>query len=403
MATYKALPPAEAVGTVDVSGAFQRPSSVSPHSCPLGPPERTMTDDGRGRRAFLRLLGAAALGTAAGCAVPTGSQSAGGDGPAGSRPTATPRAPNPYARVYRETVDSVVLVLTPGPEGPQGSGFVLDDAGRVLTNQHVVGDADAVDVRFADGTWAAAEVLGTDAYTDLAVLDPAERPAAARPLPLVEDSPAIGTEVVAIGSPFGLEESLTTGVVSGVDRSISTRGGFTIPDAVQTDAAVNPGNSGGPLVTLDGEVVGVIRSGGGDNIGFAVSAALVRRVAPVLARRGRYRHAWVGVGILDVTPTVAEANGLDRVAGVYVARVVEGGPADGVLRGSDGEATVDGATVPVGGDVIVSMGGEPVPTSGALGRYLALETRPGETVAVGVLRDGAETTVDLTLGARPSA
>ena len=361
-----------------------------------------MTDEGRGRRAFLGRLGAAATAVLAGCAAPAGSRSLPTPGPARERtPTATERARTAYTRVYRETVDSVVLVQSPGLAGTQGSGFVFDDAGRVLTNQHVVAEADDLDLRYADGTWSRATVRGTDVYSDLAVLEPADRPAGVRPLPLVERPPPIGTEVVAIGSPFGLEESLTTGVVSGVHRTISTRGGFTIPDAVQTDAAVNPGNSGGPLVTLDGRVVGVIRSGGGENIGFAVSAALVRRVAPALATRGRYRHAYVGVRILDVTPTVAEANDLDAVRGVYVDGVVEGGPAEGVLRGSDGEATVEGVTVPTGGDVIVAMGGEPVPTSGALGRFLALETRPGDTVSVRVVRDGAETTVDLALGARP--
>jgi S1-C subfamily serine protease len=354
-----------------------------------------MTEPRPTRRSLLRGLGTAVLGGAAGCTAPVGSQAARTAG-------GTPTARSPYTRVYREAVDSVVLVRVTGPApGSQGSGFVFDEAGHVLTNQHVVARAERIDLRYADGGWRSATVVGTDGYSDLAVLAVEDGPDR-RALPFVDVPPAIGTEVVAIGSPFGLERSLSVGVVSGVNRAIPTRGGFTIPDAVQTDAALNPGNSGGPLVTLDGDVVGVIRSGGGDNIGFAISAALVQRVAPALVERGRFRHPFLGIGVLDVTPPVADANGLARATGVLVTDVLDGGPADGVLRGSDTEATVDDVAVPVGGDVIRALNGEPTPTAGSLGRFLALETRPGQTVAVRVLRDGEETTVDVTLGARPA-
>lgn len=354
---------------------------------------RLMGDRSPTRRAFLGSL-SAALGAAAGCAAPVGSQATPADAE-----TANP-GESPYTAVYRETVGSVVLVQVAGPLGGQGSGFVFDDAGHVLTNQHVVAGAERVDLRYADGTWRTATVLGTDVYSDLAVLsvDDGRTPEA---LPFVEAPPAIGTEVVAIGSPFGLEGSLTTGVVSGVHRSISTAGGFTISDAVQTDAAVNPGNSGGPLVTLDGTVVGVIRSGGGENVGFAISAALVERVAPALVDRGRFRHPYLGVGIIDVSPTLAEANDLDRITGVYVDRVLPGGPSDGVLEGSTDTRRVDGVDIPVGGDVILAIDGEPIPTSGALGRYLALQTRPDQTISMEIVSDGEPITVDLTLGARP--
>ncbi len=354
-----------------------------------------MPEPSRTRRAFLGSLGAAALGAAAGCAAPVGSQANAGAG------EATPTAGSPFTEVYRESVGSVVLVQVTGPSrGGQGSGFVFDAAGHVLTNQHVVEGAERVDLRFADGTWREAEVVGTDVYSDLAVLRVQGSPGAP-PLPLADDAPPIGTRVVAIGSPFGLERSLSSGIISGTGRAIPTAAGFTIPDSVQTDAALNPGNSGGPLLTLDGEVVGVIRSGGGDNIGFAISAALVERVAPALAADGEYDHAYMGIAILDVSPAIADAIGLDRAAGVLVTQVVPDGPSDGTLRGSTGTEEVAGVEVPVGGDVIVSMGGEPIPTGGALGRYLALETRPGQTVEVGIVRDGERRTVDLTLGARP--
>lgn len=359
-----------------------------------------MTGSRPTRRGFLGAVGAIALGGAAGCTAPVGSQQT-ERSTSDTPPTETPTGTSPYTQVYRETVDSVVLVQVTGPAlGSQGSGFVFDEDGRVLTNQHVVADAEQIDLRSADGAWHTADVLGTDAYSDLAVLDVAGEPVGP-PLPFVETSPDIGTEVVAIGSPFGLERSLSVGVVSGANRSIPTRGGFTIPDAVQTDAALNPGNSGGPLVTLDGDAVGVIRSGGGDNIGFAVSAALAQRVAPALVERGRYRHPYLGIGVLDVTPPVASVNDLDQATGVLVTEVVEDGPADGVLRGSEDTRAVDGVDVPVGGDVIVALEGAPTRTSGELGRYLALQTSPDQTITVRIRRDGEETTVELTLGARP--
>ncbi|MDZ7701387.1 MAG: trypsin-like peptidase domain-containing protein [Halobacteriales archaeon] len=349
------------------------------------------------RRAFLGSLGAAAIGAVAGCAAPVGSQT--GSTPTEGRPTAT--AGSPFTRVYRDSIGSVVLVQVAGPSfGGQGSGFVFDDAGHVLTNQHVVEGAERIDLRFSDGDWRTATVVGTDVYSDLAVLA-VDGAASAPRLPFAERPPAIGTRVVAIGSPFGLERSLSAGIVSGTGRAIPTAAGFTIPDSIQTDAALNPGNSGGPLLTLDGDVVGVIRSGGGDNIGFAISAALVQRVAPTLAEDGEYDHPYMGVGILDVSPTIADAVGLERVTGVLVTQVVPDGPSDGVLRGSTGTEEVAGIEVPVGGDVILRMGGEPIPTGGALGRHLALETRPGETVPVEIVRDGERRTVDLTLGARP--
>ena len=352
-----------------------------------------MADRQQSRRAFLGAAAATLGAGLSGCSAPVGSQ-------------ATPRPPaargEPYTEVYREAVGSVVLVEVAGPGGrSQGSGFVLDTAGRVITNQHVVAGGARLDLRYSRGGWRTARVLGTDVYSDLAVLAVDDPPGYATPLALVDAVPAIGTEVVVIGSPFGLEKSLSAGIVSGVHRSIPTRGGFTIPDAVQTDAAINPGNSGGPLVTLDGEAVGVIRSGGGENIGFAVSAALVERVAPTLIRTGHYRHPYLGIGILDVSPTVAAANGLERARGVLVVQVLEDGPAAGSLRGSRTTRRVDGVEVPVGGDVIVGVDGTRIPASGALGRHLALETRPGETVSVAVVRDGEETAVDVTLGARP--
>jgi S1-C subfamily serine protease len=354
------------------------------------------------RRRFLAGLGSAATVAAAGCAAPTQ------DGSAASTATAEPAdgtdgTASPYTRVYRDTIPSVVLVRVYTEDGPggQGSGFVFDGR-HLVTNEHVVAGGSEVRVQFREGEWRVADVVGTDVYSDLAVLRVSDVPDHAEPLPFVASEPPVGTRVVALGAPFDLGGSVSAGIVSGQDRGLPSANGFTIADAVQTDAAVNPGNSGGPLVTLDGDVVGVINSGGGDNIGFAISAALTERVVPTLIQRGRYRHSYLGVQLQEVSPLVAEANELDRARGIIIVRAVDGGPADGVLRGSDEQTAINGTAVPVGGDVVVGIGGTAVRTQADLGSYLALETSPGDTVSVTVLRDGTEETVEVTLDARPT-
>ncbi|SEO82838.1 serine protease, S1-C subfamily, contains C-terminal PDZ domain [Halogranum amylolyticum] len=354
------------------------------------------------RRRFLAGLGSVALGASAGCSSPRS-----------RAPTASPTGDDatsqatvgdePYTRAYRSVVASVVLVRVYGTDGRagQGSGFVYDDR-HLVTNEHVVRGSSEVRVRFREGEWAVADVVGTDVYSDLAVLRVPNRPDYATPLSLVESEPPVGTRVVAVGAPFDLGGSVSAGIVSGQDRALPSAAGFTIPDAVQTDAAVNPGNSGGPLVTLDGEVAGIINSGGGDNIGFAISAALARRVVPALVEDGRYDHPFVGVQLQEVSPLVAEANDLGRARGVVVVRVIPDGPAAGVLRGSDGRTVVEGTEVPVGGDVVVGVDGTTIRTQADLGTYLALETSPGDTVMLTVLRSGKRRQVEVTLGSRPT-
>ncbi|MFC7020889.1 MULTISPECIES: S1C family serine protease [Haloarcula] len=362
-------------------------------------------DSSLSRRRFLGSVGVAIAG-AAGCQSP---------GQAGqsrdqSQSTSTPAREavgvetdgSRYADVYQQVAGSVVSirVVTDASRGSQGSGFVVDDS-HIVTNEHVVTGGDAYYVRFADTGWREATLVGADVYSDLAVLEVAEPSAAATPLTLAERDPAIGTEVVAIGNPFGLSGSVSAGIVSGVDRTLRSANNFSIADAIQTDAAVNPGNSGGPLVDLEGTVLGVINSGGGDNVGFAISAQLTRRVAPALISRGAYDHSYMGVLLRSVSPLVAQANGLETASGVYIDDTVEGGPAEGVLRGSDGSRVVSGTEVPTGGDVVRRLDGTSTATRQALATYLALETSPGDTIAVTVQRDGREQTVDLTLGERP--
>ena len=371
-----------------------------------------MTDNERTRRGFL--AAAAGLTTAfAGCNAPTTEQQGGTGGDTGGRQaqqvngTSAGAGESVYSEVYESTVDSVVLVRTYGSRGRngQGSGFVYDN-GFVVTNQHVVEGADRVQVRFRDGTWSTATVRGTDFYSDLAAVEVDDQPDSAPSLPLVDGEVQVGQEVVAIGNPFGLSGSVSAGIVSGVDRAIPASTdpddpNFSIPDAIQTDAAVNPGNSGGPLMTLDGRVAGVINSGGGDNIAFAISAALMRRVIPALIQDGEYAHSYMGVQLTTVTPPVARANDLPETTGVYIDAVLDGGPSDGVLQGSTGQETVRGVQTPVGGDVVLSMDGRPIPTRANLSTFLALETAPGDTIAVTLIRDGRQQTLDLTLGRRP--
>ena len=329
---------------------------------------------------------------------------------------------NAYERLYRETIPSVVSVyVTPEAGGERrrrgaGSGFVYDGS-HVVTNQHVVGDATEVDLRFSERDWRRGRVVGTDAYTDLAVVAVEDLPAYATPLDLVETNPAPGTPVAALGNPMGLDGSISSGIVSGASRSMPTGNGFAIPDTVQTDAPINPGNSGGPLVTSEalrapgnasGErgdprarVVGVNRARTGDNIGFAVSAEVVRRIVPELVERGEVRHSYLRIRTLDVSPTVAEANDLEGAGGVLVVDVSLG-PASGALIGCDRTSVVRGREVPTGGDVIVAIDGEPVDSHEGLMRHLLLETAPGEEVTVELVRDGERLTERITLAERPA-
>ena len=306
-----------------------------------------------------------------------------------------------YTNLYNEVIDSVVSVRVGAATGAaQGSGFVYDFNGHIVTNQHVVRSADEVEVRFSNGEWRTADVVGTDVYTDLAVLRVDDVPDPAEPLPLAEDGYSQGTPVAALGNPLGLEGSITQGIVSGVNRSMRTEDNFVIPDTVQTDAGIDRGNSGGPLVTLDGEVVGVNRARQGTSIGFAVSSHLVERVVPELIRTGDVEHPYMGVSTVDVSPTIANANGLDEPRGVLVAETPDGGPSEGVLQESERE-DYNGVTVYVGGDVIIGVDGTTIDSHAELSRYLMLHTEPGETIDVTVLRDDERVTEQVTLDARP--
>jgi S1-C subfamily serine protease len=319
------------------------------------------------------------------------------------------------AEIYRRSAASVVEITVSGggadPFGgglsqSQGSGFVYDDDGHVITNQHVVAGADSVTVTFSDGSTRNGTVVGSDPSTDLAVVKVDAPADELEPLALADsDELEVGDGVVAIGSPFGLSSTVTTGIVSALHRQITAPNDFSINDAIQTDAAINHGNSGGPLLDLEGRVVGVnsqisSETGGNDGIGFAVPSNTVEKIATQLIADGEVEHAYLGVGVATVTPAAAEE--LDLPIGVQVTSVRSGTPADEAeLEPGSGQRIVDGEVYAVGGDVITAVDGEAVETAEELQRAIDAKS-PGDTVELTVVRDGEELELDVTLASRPA-
>ena len=331
----------------------------------------------------------------------------------------TPPTPRPSAdaeeqlfiELYERVSPSVVhiAVTTEGPNGGgTGSGFVLDTEGHIVTNNHVVENAESILVRFADGTTAEAELVGADADSDLAVIRvdvPSDR---LHPVELGDsDALRVGQRAVAIGNPFGFEQTMTTGIVSALGRVIRQDSGFSLPQLIQTDAAINPGNSGGPLLDSSGKVIGVTtlifsRSGSNSGVGFAVPVNTVKRVVPSLIADGRYADPWLGIRGLTITPLIAEELDLPVEKGILVQLVVEDGPADKAgLRGSDRQVEFEGGLLGTGGDVIVAIDGVVVEAMDDLIVYLA-DTMVGQTVTLTVWRDGKERKVEVTLEERPA-
>jgi 2-alkenal reductase len=292
----------------------------------------------------------------------------------------------------------------------QGSGFVYDSSGNIITNAHVVHGAEQIEVTFYDGLTRAAQVVGEDLHSDLAVVN-VDLPANVQALPLGDmNQLAVGQTVVAIGNPFGLSGTLTRGIISALGRTIPALTIFSIPQAIQTDAAINPGNSGGPLLNLNGEVIGVnaqIETNGTSNsnvgVGFAVPVSIMHRVIPALVEKGEYVWAWLGVRGGDLNPTLVDAMNLPVEQGAYLAEVIAGGPSDKAgLHGASNTATVDGRTVDIGGDVVTAIDGQPVKTFDDMLIYVALNTSPGQQVVLTILRDGKSQDVTVTLEPRPS-
>ena len=289
-----------------------------------------------------------------------------------------------------------------------GSGFVIDKAGHIVTNYHVVEGADEVDVNFSGADRVPARIVGTDPSTDIAVLKIDAQARALTPLPLGNsDAVRVGDAVVAIGNPFGLERSVTAGIVSALQRDIQAPDGFTIDKAIQTDAPINQGNSGGPLLNSRGQVIGVnsqiqSESGGNVGIGFAVPINTVREVVSDIIETGRVDHAWIGIRMQGIDESLSDAFRLPVSEGVLVAAVSPGSPADRAgLRGGSQQVVVDGVSYVLGGDIITRADGaevtEPEDLSG-----LVMAKEPGDTLTLEIHRGDSERTVSITLGRRPS-
>ena len=338
--------------------------------------------------------------------------------PVSASEPAAQTTPLTVGQVYRDAYRGVVeiTVTSDSQSNPfgqqqsqtaQGSGFVIDDSGHIVTNDHVVDGAKTVSVQFWNGASYKASVVGTDPSTDLGVIKVNGAPQSIlHPLQLGNSSAVqVGDTAIAIGSPFGLEETVTSGIVSALHRQMEAPNNFTINDSIQTDAAINHGNSGGPLLNINGDVIGVnsqIRSdsGGSDGVGFAIPSNTVKSIADTLIGNGKVEHAYLGVSVQQISGSVADQ--LNLVAGVEVATVKSGTPAAKAgLKGSTGNKTVDGQQYPTGGDVITAIDGQKVTSSEDVQQTVDSH-EPGDTVSITYWRNGDSHTVSVKLATRPT-
>ena len=323
------------------------------------------------------------------------------------------------ARVYREASPGVVTIRSifgGGEAGAaEGSGFVLDDSGEIVTNAHVVTDessgsrkpAKEVFVEFPDRNVVPAQILGFDPFADVALLKVDPDGFELHPLELGDDSElVVGQPVAAIGSPFGEQQSLSSGIVSATDRSVQSLTEFQIDGAIQTDASINPGNSGGPLLDAGARVIGINQqietsSGANDGVGFAVPISAIKRSVAQLEDDGTAEYAYIGVSSQALYPQLSRKLGLDTDFGGLLARVVPGGPAEQAgLEGGDKKLEFQAGEYRTGGDVILQVDGHDIVRPDDLARFVATR-QPGEKVTMTVLRDGQRKQIEVTLGKRP--
>lgn len=341
-------------------------------------------------------------------------------------PTISPADPNivnpatgqqeSLVALYENVSRGTVAILT---DVGSGSGFVYDSKGHVITNYHVVEGANIVEVRFTSGFMAYGTVIGTDIDSDIAVIKVDAPATELFPLPLGDsDSLKVGQTVVAIGNPFGLESTMTVGIISALGRTLESMrttadgASFSAGDIIQTDAAINPGNSGGPLFNINGEVIGINRAIRTNNfteegepinsgIGFAISINIIKRVAPSLISEGKYDYPFLGISSQDLfSLDMVEALGLSQYTGTYVIAVVPGGPADkaGIVAGS---TPTNIPNLFAGGDLIVAIDGQPVQTFDEMLAYLLTNKSPGDVVVMTVLRGTERIDINVTLDKRP--
>jgi S1-C subfamily serine protease len=321
--------------------------------------------------------------------------------------------------IYQQFSPGVVSIRT---TSGQGSGWIYNNDGIIVTNNHVVGTEPRVEVDFASGLKTFGDVIGTDAYSDLAVIKVEVSPSELYALPLGDSGLLqVGQTVIAIGNPFGLSGTMTTGIISALGRSLPTSsqlqdgGYFSNADIIQTDAALNPGNSGGPLLNLSGEVVGInsaIETTGyttsgeplNSGIGFAISINTIKRVVPGLIQNGKFDYAYLGISTQDDLPLSAiEALGLKRTSGAYVVSVTTGGPSDqaGIKAGTQPLNLSGYQGLNKGGDLVIAIDDQMVVTFDDMIRYLALFKSPGDTVTLTILRGDQQLEIPVVLGKRP--
>ena len=319
---------------------------------------------------------------------------------------------NLYQRVGPSVVHITTRVITQsfffGPSASEGtgSGFIWDDNGHIVTNFHVIENANSIEVKLSDDEVVPAQVVGIDPPNDLAVIKVDVPPDSLQPLEVGEsENLQVGQRAIAIGNPFGLDRTLTTGVVSALGRPLQTDQDNYIFNVIQTDAAINPGNSGGPLLDSRGRVIGVNTAVRQDaqGIGFAVPIDTVKQVVPILIEAGTYPHPWLGLLGYSITPEWAEALDLPVEQGVLVAQLYREGPAVAAgLQGAQQQVIVGNRRILAGGDIITAIEGTAVVDWNSLTEYLALKTQVGDTVTLTLLRNGRELQLDLTLTAQPN-
>ena len=312
--------------------------------------------------------------------------------------------------IFEKSEGSVVQVnvLRGGSDGGMGSGFVYSEEGYIITNQHVVRDAKKVTVTFLDGEAYIGDVIGTDPDLDIAVVKVSPSNTYLQPITIGDSSELkVGEKIAAIGNPFGLSGSMTSGIVSQIGRLLPQESGYSIPDVIQTDAAINPGNSGGPLINMKGEVVGIntaIQSITGEfsGIGFAVPSNTVKKIVPVLIENGEFKHPWMGISGRDVDPELADFRELKSSKGFLVISVIEGSPAEQAgLIGVTETKEVDGRELAIDGDIVLSIDGKTVRKISDILIHLQREKSIGDEMVLSVNRNGEILELTMVLEERP--
>ena len=321
--------------------------------------------------------------------------------------------------IYSTSLPSIVIIkvrqTVPGffqnqERTGQGSGFIWDTEGNIVTNYHVVASASIVDVEFADGSQYSASVIGLDPNSDLAIIKVNPNGKILTPLNLGDSTNVkVGNHTIVIGSPFGQEFSMSSGIVSAIKRTVPSQNArFSIPNVIQTDAAINPGNSGGPLMDIDGNVIGInsqiiSRSGGNQGIGFAIPINSVKKIIPTLIKGEKFEYPYIGITGMDLNTNLKKALEIDsEIKGVMIVDVVKGSPADlGGLLGYTGTVSDNDNSYPSGGDILTAINTIPIKSMSDLLTLLFSDYSPGDSVIFTILRDSISFDLDITLISRP--